>query len=218
MHHSSMHPATESWQQTIPHDLLSAWSIPDGEPPPGHILKGFEHAKEILGESLNPPLTTNQRESDARPPLQDGHTTLQSPNLPPPGKEPASASTMPPHQEVFEPDAMPSTTQSPWPPNLIAVIKTIVSKPCDRPARPEFSFSLDLESAEKNYIILMKKHVGSLKRALDANSNSPLGMGSEFRAIKTIEPLYQHHPVWPRTKKILTKGSHWPLEELPEDH
>lgn len=213
-----MHPATESWQQTIPHDLLSTWSIPEGEPPPGHILKGFEHAKEILGEYFTlPPLSKNQRESDACPPPQDEHQTSQSSNSPPQGKEPASTPTMPPHQEVFKPDATPLTPQSPWPSNLIAVIKTIVSKPCDRPARPEFSFSFDMESAEKNYIILMKKHGGSLKRALDANSNSPLGMGSEFRPIKSIEPLYQHHPIWPRTKKILTDGSHWPLEELPEE-
>ena len=63
----------------------------------------------------------------------------------------------------------------------------------------------------------MKKYGGSLQRALDANSRSPLGMGLEFRAPKIIEPLYRHHPIWPRTKHILTYGSHWPLEELPEE-
>ncbi len=63
----------------------------------------------------------------------------------------------------------------------------------------------------------MKKHKGSLQCALDANSNSPLGMGSEFRKIPTIEPLFWHHPIWPRMKKILTYGLHWPLENLPED-
>ena len=30
----------------------------------------------------------------------------------------------------------PSTPQSPWPPNLVDVIKTIVSKPCNHPAPP----------------------------------------------------------------------------------
>jgi len=74
-----------------------------------------------------------------------------------------------------------------------------------------------LESAEKNFITLMKKYGGSLQRALDANGRSPLGMGLEFRAPKIIEPLYRHHPIWPRTKHILTYGSHWPLEELPEE-
>jgi hypothetical protein len=74
-----------------------------------------------------------------------------------------------------------------------------------------------MESAEKNYIILMKKYGGSLQGALNANSRSPLRMGSEFRATKIIEPLYRHHPIWPRIKQLLTYGFHWPLEELPEE-
>ena len=45
---------------------------------------------------------------------------------------------------------------------------------------PDFFFTIDIESAKKNYIILMKKHKGSLQRALNANSSSPLGTGSEF--------------------------------------
>jgi hypothetical protein len=57
-----------------------------------------------------------------------------------------------------------------------------------------------MENAKKNYIILMKKYKGSLQRALDASSSSPLGMGSEFWKIPTIEPLFWHHPICPRIK------------------
>ncbi len=74
-----------------------------------------------------------------------------------------------------------------------------------------------MESAKKTYIILMKKHKGNLQHALDANSSSPLGMGSEFWRIPTIEPLFWHHPIWPRMKQILTHGLHWPLDDLPEE-
>jgi hypothetical protein len=82
---------------------------------------------------------------------------------------------------------------------------------------PKFSITFDLESAEMNYIILMKKHQGSLKQAFDANKDSLLGMGSEFRKISTVEQIFKHHPIWPRMKSILTNGSHWLLEPLDKD-
>jgi hypothetical protein len=102
-------------------------------------------------------------------------------------------------------------------PNLIKIIRTTTSTPCNRPSPPEFSFTFDLESAKKNYIILMKKHRGSLQPALDANSNSPLEIESEFWKIPTIEVIFKHHPIWPQMKRILTNGSHWPLEELDKN-
>ncbi len=166
------------------------------------------------------PVSNKSRENDVWPPHKERHPTSPSSHLLPPEEEPAAATTIPPPQEEPKSDAQrqsPSTPQSPWPSNLVDVIKTIVSKPSDRPTTPDFSFTFDMESAEKNYIILMKKYGGSLQRALEANSRSPLGIGSEFRASKIIEPLYRHHSIWPKIKHILTYGSHWPLEELPEE-
>jgi hypothetical protein len=60
----------------------------------------------------------------------------------------------------------------------------------------------------------MKKQRGSLQCALDTSSNSPLGMGSEFRKIPTIKVIFMHHPIWPQIKRILVDGLHWPLEEV----
>jgi hypothetical protein len=39
-----------------------------------------------------------------------------------------------------------------------------------------------------------KKHCGSLQHAQDANSNSPLGMRTEFRKIPTIEVIFYAAP------------------------
>jgi hypothetical protein len=127
--------------------------------------------------------------------------------------------TTPLHQEATpKPEQqLPSTLQSTWPPNLVAIIRTTISTPCDSPSPPEFSFTFDLESTKKNYIILMKKHCGSQQCALNANSNPPLEMGLEFRKILIIKPIFWHHPIWPRMKRILTKRLHWPLEDLAED-
>jgi hypothetical protein len=179
-------------------------------------LKRTRNAKEILGESSYLPEINQPRESNAWHPPQECHPTLRSSNRLPPEK---STKTTPLHQEATpKPEQQPpSTLQLTWPPNLIAIIRTTISTPCDSPSPPEFSFTFNLESGKKNYIILMKKHRGSLQRALDANSNSPLGMGSEFRKTPITEPIFRHHPIWPRMKRTLTNGSHWPLEDLAED-
>jgi hypothetical protein len=172
-------------------------------------------------------MSNQPRESNAWPPPQERHPASPPFNLLPPEEKPAAAITKmititipSPQEEPTKPDnhqPLPLTPQSPWPPNLVNTIKTIVSKPCNRPNPPNFSFTFDMESAKKNYIILMKKHKGSLQCGLDANSSSPLGMGSEFRKIPTIKPLFWHHPIWPRMKQILTHGLHWPLDDLPEE-
>jgi hypothetical protein len=45
--------------------------------------------------------------------------------------------------------------------------------------KPEFSFELTSEAAQRNYLIL-KKYNLDLKAALNVNSSLPLGHGSEF--------------------------------------
>ncbi len=152
---------------------------------------------------MNLPDIDQPRESNAQYPHQECHQTLPSLTRLPP-EEPAK--TTPLHQEAApKPEQQPPLTHQPtWPPNLIKIIRTTISTPCGCPSPPEFSFTFNLESTKKNYIILMKKHCGSLQRALDANSNSPLGMGSEFWKIPTIKVIFKHHPIWPRMKRILT--------------
>jgi hypothetical protein len=57
-----------------------------------------------------------------------------------------------------------------------------------------------LEAANKNFIILKQKFGGDLSKALLAQSNSPLGYGSEFKLIKTLELTFKNHLTWSRMK------------------
>jgi hypothetical protein len=49
---------------------------------------------------------------------------------------------------------------------------------------------------------------------LEAQQNSPLGYGSEFRIAATLAPLLGLQPIWDCFKILLNEGSDWPLEEL----
>jgi hypothetical protein len=57
-----------------------------------------------------------------------------------------------------------------------------------------------LEAAIKNFIILKRKFGGDLSKALLAQSDSPLGYGSKFKPIKTLELIFRNHPTWSQMK------------------
>jgi hypothetical protein len=63
-----------------------------------------------------------------------------------------------------------------------------------------------------------RKFGGDLSEALLAQSDSPLGYGSEFKPIETLELIFENHPSWRRMKRILTHGSKWPLQPLDEEN
>ena len=73
-----------------------------------------------------------------------------------------------------------------------------------------------MKAACKNYLVLLK-HGLSLKSALEAQKDSPLGYGSEFRPVETLEQLLVKHPNWTHLKQILISGSNWALEDLDEE-
>ena len=100
-----------------------------------------------------------------------------------------------------------------WPIDLVDRVRSILQLPVRQPTKPEFSFELSMESAEKIFLILTKKYSGSLEAALEGQHESPLGMGSEFRPIEVLETIYGNHPIWGRMVPILQQGSTWPLEE-----
>jgi hypothetical protein len=53
-----------------------------------------------------------------------------------------------------------------------------------------------------------------LYHALHAQNESPLSYGLEFKPVLILEPIFLHHPSWPRMKSILSNGSTWPLSPL----
>jgi hypothetical protein len=75
-----------------------------------------------------------------------------------------------------------------------------------------------LEAANKNFFVLKHKFGGDLSEALLAQNDSPLGYGSEFKPIETLELIFENHPSWRRMKRILTHGSKWPLQPLDEEN
>ena len=74
-----------------------------------------------------------------------------------------------------------------WPVGIVDVVRKTLNIPIRKPEKPEFVFDMSMEAAEKNYLLLMQKYGGSLEKALTANRESPLEMGSEFRPIEVLQ-------------------------------
>ena len=100
-----------------------------------------------------------------------------------------------------------------WPDDLLGEISRTINKPCLQPSETEFKFELNKESSANNFCIL-KKYGKDMGKAIEAQSKSPLGYGSEFRPTSTLENIFNRHPNWSRMKDILDNGSNWPLEYL----
>ena len=99
---------------------------------------------------------------------------------------------------------------------MIGAVKEVISEGCPTLQKPEFTFELTREAALKNYLVL-KKYNLHLGNALEAQKNTPLKYGSEFREPSKLEKVFKHHPYWEHLKTILTNGSDWPLTKLDED-
>jgi len=85
-----------------------------------------------------------------------------------------------------------ATPSSVWPSDLIPILQQIAALPCHQPSKPLFAFEFSLEAANKNFIFLMRKFGGDLSKALLAQSDLPLGYGSEFKPIEKFS-----YPVLP---------------------
>ncbi len=104
---------------------------------------------------------------------------------------------------------------------MIDIIKTVIATPSTKPETPEFKFDTSSpealqESAEKNWMVLAKYGL-DLEQALEAQKESPLGYGSEFKPSNILASIFARHPLWHRLKSILDNGSIWPLEELSDE-
>ncbi len=69
---------------------------------------------------------------------------------------------------------------TPWWPNKVStIITSIISIEDDKPKPSSFEFELSIKAAHKNFCVL-RKFDFNLKSVIKANSNSPIGYGSEF--------------------------------------
>ena len=117
---------------------------------------------------------------------------------------------------TIPPVSTPLHDAVPWPDNLTAIIKQIISSPLPAPTHPEFTFELTPEAAHRNLCII-NKYKGNLSSAIDAQRLSPCGYGSEFRPTTSLQPLLYLHPTWEKFKTLLTQGSDWPLDPISEE-
>jgi hypothetical protein len=138
-------------------------------------------------------------------------------NKPAQAKPQSASIVLIPQPKWNHPPTSPSTDDNIWPTNLIEIIKAIKQIPPRQPSRPEFSFELTDEAAEKNFLILMRTYGGCLSDSLAAQQDSTVGYGSEFQDVKTLSNIFQCHPNWTRMSQILTNGLEWPLKPLDED-
>jgi hypothetical protein len=53
--------------------------------------------------------------------------------------------------------------------------------------------------------------------AIQAQKNSPVIYGSEFRHISELSKLLNRHPRWSHTSKIIKEGASFPLLPIPDD-
>ena len=62
---------------------------------------------------------------------------------------------------------------------------------------------------------MLRKYNYNVKTAIEAQKDSPLSYGSEFKATEILDPIFGLHPNWNRMRFILKNGSCWPLDDLP---
>jgi hypothetical protein len=94
--------------------------------------------------------------------------------------------------------------------NLIEQIIKVIGKHCNTPTPPKFSLE-QIRAAAMHNISILSKYKFNLRRALEANKDSPFGPGKEF---KLPDKFFCLHPLWPKMQRILKNGSKWPLTEI----
>jgi len=112
---------------------------------------------------------------------------------------------------------IPKFEEAHWyPSNLLEIVSWITKLDSPKLNDTEFNFSLSTNSAEKNWNTLEKYDL-SLEKAINAQSNSQLSYGSEFKKPEILEMIFLHHPLWKRLKSILSNGAKFPLESLENE-
>jgi hypothetical protein len=106
------------------------------------------------------------------------------------------------------PQSMQESSRTPdtnfWPPNIVKLVKSSLRTDSRPQNAPLFVFKLSQEVAHRNYCLLKKFNM-SIEKALGAQSNSPLGYGSEFKKAATLQLIiYRVHPIGPATGTYMT--------------
>ena len=159
--------------------------------------RGLDHASTILGKSsiLNSPpreTLTNHNRPSSQNQMHASHLTGQEFLDPLPGK------------------TLTSGAQS-W---LLKTITKIVATTTTPLNPPAFMFEPTIKAAEHNRKFIQK--CGGVEQAIQAQANSPVSYGSEFRPTWCLRPLMNHHPLWSKTESLIVRGTKYPLTPIPD--
>ena len=98
---------------------------------------------------------------------------------------------------------------------FISLIRSIINTETAPIEPPAFRFAPTQEAAEWNRSFIISK--GGVQQAIDAQTNTPVTYGSEFRPTEILQPLMNFHPMWNNTSTRISNGSTFPLEPLPDE-
>ena len=127
-------------------------------------------------------------------------------------KPSTSASNRPRHTNISTKPANHQHTREP-PSSLLQQIKDVLSYDLPPIIPSAFKFHPTAAAARHNMQVIISH--GSVKAALEAETNSPLCYGSEFRPTRALDKLMCMHPLWDKTKTILEQGTISHFVQLP---
>jgi hypothetical protein len=79
-----------------------------------------------------------------------------------------------------------------------------------------FSFK-NTDEAKKINASILQHHNWDITKAIEAQPNSIVSFGSEFRSTKELEQLLFFHPLWTSLKEILINGATFPLHTITRE-
>jgi hypothetical protein len=74
-----------------------------------------------------------------------------------------------------------------------------------------------LEEATKHNLAVLEKYDYDLGQALNAQQDSLLGPGKEFKPPDVLQLVFGLHPLWKHMEDFLTHDSKWPLVKISKE-
>ena len=93
-------------------------------------------------------------------------------------------------------------------------MQLLINNKYDNLAPTPFLFEHSSTAAIHNSKIIMNNDFDLSTIMNSTMANTHLQYGSEFLPTSELDNLLKHHPLWPRTKKILVEGVHTPLTPM----
>ena len=99
---------------------------------------------------------------------------------------------------------------------MVHTINEITTKSNKKIKKHKVKFENTTRAAEYN-AKLLKRYKHSLIVLLKKEKGMVVEPGSEFRSALDLEPLFKHHKLWEKMKRIVNAGVDYPLEEVSNE-